>query len=67
MSNVLEFDIMESLDRKAREYITDVIREALAEDGIDPATIGFHLAAYYTLEGDSNCPHCNEENDDAAE
>ena len=49
MSNVLEFDIMESLDRKAREYITDVIREALAEDGIDPATIGFHLAAYYTL------------------
>lgn len=64
MDNVLEFDIMESLDRKASDYIAQVIREALAEDGIDPATIGFHLAAYYTLEGHSNCPHCNEENND---
>ena len=64
MSNVIEFDIMESLDSKAREYITDVIQEALADEDIDPATIGFHLAAYYTLEGASNCPHCNEEDDD---
>lgn len=67
MSNVVQFDIMESLDSKAREYITDVIREALTEDGIDPATIGFHLAAYFTLEGDSNCPHCNEEIDEEYE
>ena len=61
MSDILEFDIMDCLDSKAREYIADVIREALADEDIEPATIGFHLQALYTLE--SNCPHCNEEND----
>ena len=64
MSNVLEFDIMDCLPKTLQHHIADVIQEALADEDIDPATIGFHLAAYYTLEGASNCPHCNEEDDD---
>jgi len=62
MSDVYKFDIMERLDKHAWDYITQVITEELYEDDIDPATIGFRLEAFYTLE--SNCPHCNEENDD---
>ena len=60
MSNELEYDIMDKLDSKAVVYITGLIMEALAEDGIeDYASVGFQLDAYYTPEN-----NCNEENDD---
>ena len=60
-NNVYEVNIMPRLDKHAWDYITQVIAEELYEDGVDPATIGFTLKAYYTLE--SNCPHCEENND----
>jgi len=59
MNNTIhQIDCHDHLTKKDREYIFEVVQEALAEQGFtEPETIGFNLTAYCTTPNLNPEPH----------